>query len=130
MQDTDCLVLDIAMPGMTGPDLRDELQTRGCAIPIIFMTAQNDEANRSALLEQGASPELKEAYLREIASRANGVYAYEKDIEPVRAFLRQQIVSQQSSIPVPLVNFWNIFPLLAILILVGEWLLRRRLNLI
>jgi|HubBroStandDraft_2_1064218.scaffolds.fasta_scaffold302346_2 FixJ family two-component response regulator len=54
MQDTDCLVLDIAMPGMTGPDLRDELQTRGCAIPIIFMTAQNDEAIRSALLEQGA----------------------------------------------------------------------------
>jgi uncharacterized membrane protein len=82
------------------------------------------------LLEEGASPELKEAYLREIASRANGVYAYEKDIEPVRAFLRQQIVSQQSSIAVPLVNFWNIFPLLAILILVGEWLLRRRLNLI
>ena len=53
---------------------------------------------------------MKEAYLREIAARANGVYAGEKDLEPVQAFLRQQIVSQQSSVAVPLVNFWNIFP--------------------
>lgn len=82
------------------------------------------------LLEEGASPELKEAYLREIAAKANGVYASEKDLEPIRTFLRQQIVSQQSSISVPLVNFWHIFPFAVILILIGEWLLRRRLNLI
>jgi hypothetical protein len=31
---------------------------------------------------------------------------------------------------VPLVNFWNIFPVLVILILISEWLLRRRLNLV
>jgi uncharacterized membrane protein len=82
------------------------------------------------LLDEGASPELKEAYLREIAARANGVYAYEKDLEPVREFLRRQIVSQQASVALPLVNFWNIFPVVVILILIGEWLLRRRLNLI
>jgi hypothetical protein len=82
------------------------------------------------LLEEGASPELKQAYLREIAARARGVYAGEKDLGPIQAFLREQIVSQQSSVVVPLVNFWNIFPVVVILILVGEWLLRRRLNLI
>jgi len=82
------------------------------------------------MLEEGASPELKETYLRGIAARANGVYANEKDVEPVRVFLRQQIVSQQSSVAVPLVNFWNIFPVAIILVLIGEWLLRRRLNLI
>jgi hypothetical protein len=82
------------------------------------------------LLEEGASPELKEAYLREIATRANGVYTGEKDLEPVRAFLREQIVSEQSSVAVPLVNFWDIFPVAVILILIGEWLLRRRLNLV
>jgi len=82
------------------------------------------------LLEEGASPELKQAYLREIATRANGVYTGEKDLEPVRAFLREQIVSEQSSVAVPLVNFWDIFPVAVILILVGEWLLRRRLNLV
>ncbi len=82
------------------------------------------------LLEEGASPELKEAYLRDIAAKANGVYAYEKNLDPVRAFLREQIISQQSSVAVPLVNFWNIFPFLVMIILIGEWLLRRRLNLI
>jgi uncharacterized membrane protein len=81
------------------------------------------------MLEEGASPELKEAYLREITARANGVYAYEKDLDPIKAFLRQQIVSQQSSVVVPLVNFWNVFPVLVLLILIGEWLWRRRLNL-
>ncbi len=82
------------------------------------------------MIEEGASPELKEAYLRAIAARASGVYASEKDLDPVRAFLRQQIVSQQSAVVVPLVNFWNVFAVLVVLILIGEWLWRRRLNLI
>jgi uncharacterized membrane protein len=82
------------------------------------------------LLEEGASPELKEDYLHEIATRAGGVYAGEKDIAPVQAFLREQIVSQQASVAVPLVNFWNVFPVLIILLLVAEWVLRRRVNLI
>jgi uncharacterized membrane protein len=82
------------------------------------------------LLEEGASPELKEAYLREIAMKANGIYAHEKDIAPIQAFLREKIVSQQSSVAVPLVDFWNIFAILVMIILVSEWLLRRRLNLI
>jgi uncharacterized membrane protein len=82
------------------------------------------------LLEEGASPELKETYLREIAARANGVYTGEKDLGPIRVFLREQIVSEQASVAVPLVNFWNIFPFLVMIILVGEWVLRRRLNLI
>jgi uncharacterized membrane protein len=82
------------------------------------------------LLEEGASPELKEAYLREIAARANGIYTGEKNLGPVEAFLRQQIVSQQATINLPLVNLWNIFACLILLILIGEWVLRRRLNLI
>jgi uncharacterized membrane protein len=82
------------------------------------------------LLEEGASPELKDAYLREIASRANGLYAGEKDLAPVETFLREKIVSQQSSVVVPLVNVWNLFAVLVMVILIVEWLLRRRLNLI
>jgi FixJ family two-component response regulator len=41
---TQCLVLDIAMPGMSGPDLQRELARRRQAIPIVFITAQVDEA--------------------------------------------------------------------------------------
>lgn len=51
---TRCLILDIAMPGMTGPDLQRELAGRGYAIPIIFITAANDEGIRRRVLEEGA----------------------------------------------------------------------------
>ncbi len=52
--ETRCLILDIVMPGMTGPDLQQELTVRGLGIPIIFVTAQCDEIVRTRLREQGA----------------------------------------------------------------------------
>jgi FixJ family two-component response regulator len=52
--ETKCLILDIVMPGMTGPDLQQELAVRGEEIPIIFITAQADEAVRTRSLQQGA----------------------------------------------------------------------------
>ncbi len=51
---TKCLILDIAMPGMTGPDLQQELRIRHHEIPIIFITAQRDETVRPRMLERGA----------------------------------------------------------------------------
>jgi len=51
---TKCLILDVAMPGMTGPDLQRELTQRGQEIPIVYITAHKDEAVRPRLLEQGA----------------------------------------------------------------------------
>jgi FixJ family two-component response regulator len=51
---TGCLLLDIAMPGMSGPELQRELQRRGMAIPVVFITAHGDEALRPRLLAQGA----------------------------------------------------------------------------
>jgi FixJ family two-component response regulator len=51
---TKCLILDIVMPGMSGPDLQRELKLRGQEIPIIFITANTDKTVRSRLLEQGA----------------------------------------------------------------------------
>jgi FixJ family two-component response regulator len=51
---TRCLILDVVMSGMSGPDLQQELIRRGYRIPIIFVTAQNDQRLRTHLLEQGA----------------------------------------------------------------------------
>ena len=51
---TRCLVLDVAMSGMTGPDLQRELTRRDQPIPIVFITAQRDEAIRPRLIAQGA----------------------------------------------------------------------------
>lgn len=54
MEQTKCLVLDIGMPGMTGPELQHELKQRGQKIPIIFITALRDESIRSQVLGEGA----------------------------------------------------------------------------
>ncbi len=51
---TKCLILDVAMPGMNGPDLQRELKLRRHEIPIVFITAHGDENVRPHLLEQGA----------------------------------------------------------------------------
>jgi FixJ family two-component response regulator len=52
---TRCLILDIAMPGMSGPELKEELKHRGHEIPIIFITAQSDDTLCRRLLAQGAA---------------------------------------------------------------------------
>jgi len=54
VEETECLVLDIAMPGMSGPDLQKELRHRRDRIRIIFITAREGELMRSRLIEQGA----------------------------------------------------------------------------
>jgi len=51
---TKCLILDVAMPGMTGPELQQELKLRRKEIPVVFITASRDETVRAQLLEQGA----------------------------------------------------------------------------
>jgi FixJ family two-component response regulator len=52
--DTCCLILDVAMPNMTGPELHRELIRRRQAIPVIFVTALRDEPLRPRLLAEGA----------------------------------------------------------------------------
>jgi FixJ family two-component response regulator len=52
--ETRCLVLDVAMPGMTGPDLQQELTRRDQSVPIVFITAHRDAAVRLRLIAQGA----------------------------------------------------------------------------
>jgi FixJ family two-component response regulator len=54
VDETTCLILDVAMPGMSGLDLQAELKRRGKAIPIIFITGQKDEEIRKQAFRQGA----------------------------------------------------------------------------
>jgi FixJ family two-component response regulator len=54
VSETRCLILDIAMPGMSGPELQQELMRRRQEIPIVFITANGDRTVRPRLLAQGA----------------------------------------------------------------------------
>lgn len=55
VDETSCLILDIAMPGMSGPELHQELKRRGEEIPVIFITGQKDETIRARVFEQDAA---------------------------------------------------------------------------
>jgi FixJ family two-component response regulator len=54
VDETKCLILDVAMPAMSGLDLQQELKRRGRAIPIVFITGQKDEDIRKEAFRQGA----------------------------------------------------------------------------
>ena len=54
VSETRCLLLDVAMAGMSGPDLQRELTLRRQGIPIVFITAHRDETVRLRVLQQGA----------------------------------------------------------------------------
>jgi FixJ family two-component response regulator len=54
MRQTQCLILDIFMHGMSGPELMKELAIRKFKVAVIFVTAHFDESLRSRLIEEGA----------------------------------------------------------------------------
>ena len=54
VSETSCLILDIAMPGMSGLELQRELASRRQDIPTIFITASGDKTLRPRLLADGA----------------------------------------------------------------------------
>src|SRR5882757_5748799 len=54
VSETSCLLLDVAMPGMSGPDLQQELTRRREHIPIVFITGNGDGSIRPRLLARGA----------------------------------------------------------------------------
>lgn len=55
LEDVGCLVLDVAMPGMTGPALQSELARRGSDIAIVFITAQSDDNLSAEVRRRGAA---------------------------------------------------------------------------
>src|SRR5882757_3387978 len=51
---TDCMVLDVRMPGMSGPELQSKIRESNGAVPVIFVTGQADEELRTRALKDGA----------------------------------------------------------------------------
>ena len=62
LQRTGCLVLDVVMPGMSGPELQQELARRQCDIPIVFITANSNEGVRPEVMRRGAIAYLIKPY--------------------------------------------------------------------
>ena len=52
---TSCLILDVGLPGMSGPELQQELRRLGRDIPVVFITARRDLSLRLHPVEGVAS---------------------------------------------------------------------------
>jgi FixJ family two-component response regulator len=61
----DCLILDVRMPGMSGIELHRQLVTGYCKIPVIFITAYEDEGMRTQALSGGAGAFLIKPFSEE-----------------------------------------------------------------
>lgn len=62
VEKTWCLLLDIAMPGMSGMELQAELKRHDQRIPIIFISATEDDAVRAQVVELGAVACLRKPF--------------------------------------------------------------------
>ena len=65
LHETGCLVLDVRMPGMSGPELQRQMAVANSPIPIIFITAHEDDDQRTQALEAGAVAFLHKPFYEE-----------------------------------------------------------------
>ena len=63
---TDCAVLDLCLPGMSGLELQRKLATNGHSTPVIIITAQGDDKTRSQAIAAGAIAFLKKPFKEEV----------------------------------------------------------------
>jgi FixJ family two-component response regulator len=70
LNDTDCLILDVVLPGMSGFDLQHHLNTERRGIPIVFITAHSDDSSRQRALKAGATVFLAKPVRRESLFKA------------------------------------------------------------
>jgi FixJ family two-component response regulator len=62
---TDCLITDVRMPGMTGLELQERLNAAGAAVPIVFISAHEDKEARARGLRAGAIDFLQKPFSEE-----------------------------------------------------------------
>jgi FixJ family two-component response regulator len=81
-----CLVLDLHLPGLSGPDLRQRLADEGRAVPVVFITAYPDEQSEEAALRDGAVAYLRKPFeercLLEALKKATGWVCPGPSLEP------------------------------------------------
>jgi len=70
LQETACLILDVRMPGLSGPELQRHLATEGRRVPIIFITAHGEGRVREEVTRAGAVAFLSKPFSEEALLRA------------------------------------------------------------
>lgn len=82
----------------------------------------------AARAAEGSRLEVDMPFLGELASRSGGAISRE-DVAPIAGAIRSQLAQSAVTIEEPLVQKAYVFPSLVLLVLVVEWMMRRRLDL-
>ena len=90
-----CILLDIKMPGLGGPELQDRLNAVGSAVPIIFLTGHADVLTAVRVIKAGADDVLTKPVDKdtlvgaiELAlARAHRMQASHEQLGPLRALV-------------------------------------------
>src|SRR5947207_11121867 len=73
-QAPDLVVLDVRLPGMDGFEVLRRLRAAGAKMPVLVLTARDDEVDKVIGLELGADDYLTKPFgLRELLSRINAL---------------------------------------------------------
>ena len=72
MGQTDCMLLDVQMPGLSGIELQARLRKMNCPVPVIFVTAHADKALRARALRDGATAFLEKPFNDDVLLGAIG----------------------------------------------------------
>lgn len=90
-----CLVLDVRLPGMCGPELQEELAARGSQLPVIMITGHGDVATGVRAMKRGAYDFLEKPYsppqLRDTIRHAIDLDAQRRDGQAREAVLRAKL---------------------------------------
>ena len=78
---------------------------------------------------EGSRLEVDQAFLADLAGRSGGTAAVE-DVAPVARAIRAQLAQSAVTVEQPLVQKAHVFPAIVLLVLVAEWLVRRRYDLV
>jgi FixJ family two-component response regulator len=70
VSETDCLILDVYLPGMSGFELQEHLRSQRHAIPVVFITAHADEISRDRAMKAGATELLGKPVRRDALFKA------------------------------------------------------------
>jgi FixJ family two-component response regulator len=72
-QRASCLILDVRLPGLSGIQLQHLLRETGDAVPIVFLTAHGDTANRGMVMKAGTLDFLTKPFVAMCCSKKSGV---------------------------------------------------------
>jgi FixJ family two-component response regulator len=81
-----CIVLDLAMPGLSGLELQQTLESQGCPLPIVFLTGRGDIASSVRAMKRGAADFLTKPVDEEVLIAAvREALARDRELRAIRA---------------------------------------------